>query len=567
MESGPAFDGRLARMEDEPLPDSGRLEDLLKSIDGRSYPSYKRLKGRWELGQTTLFIDHVQGDPFAAPSKVRIRVHTDVPKEVCLNPQQKLAAEDWLLRAFSQGLSGHRRGSGKSGEIRVYRPGPEVVERSALRLDSQGFAEVRMEVGLPARGRRVLGREAWELLSEDLPTAAARLGVAPSMAPHIHSVMRQQSLRAALDEAGLVAFIADGSCLPRASGISQAPLDGAVPFLSPPSLSVTLPTCEGPVTGMGIPRGVTLIVGGGFHGKSTLLQAIERGHLDHIPGDGRERVVARPDAAKVRAEDGRPVRGVDISAFLGDQPGGRGTRPFSTDDASGSTSQAAAIMESIEAGAGLLLLDEDTSASNLLVRDARMRQLIPAAREPITSLVQRVQQMHQAWGVSMVLVAGGVGDYLAVADTVIGMNRFHAEDMSKQARSIAGELPDSPGPLRKPLTRRPQRAGLEPGKVRARDTRRVDYNRQEIDLTAVDQVIDSAHAATLGHAIAVLHGHIVDGNRTLSECLVALERLMGADGVEALSPREYPDGRLVRPRTIEVAAALNRLRSLRVSPK
>lgn len=71
---------------------------------------------------------------------------------------------------------------------------------------------------------------------------------------------------------------------------------------------------------MGIPEGVTLIVGGGFHGKSTLLQALERGVYHHIAGDGREMVITRQDAVKVRAEDGRNIEKVNISAFINNLP-------------------------------------------------------------------------------------------------------------------------------------------------------------------------------------------------------------------------------------------------------
>jgi hypothetical protein len=318
---------------------------------------------------------------------------------------------------------------------------------------------------------------------------------------------------------------------------------------------------------MGISRGVTLIVGGGFHGKSTLLDAIQRGHMNHIPGDGREQVVSRLDTAKVRAEDGRRVCRVDISTFLGELPGGKTTAPFDTEDASGSTSQAAAIIEAVEAGSRLLLLDEDTSASNLLSRDARMRALIPRESEPITPLVERIRQIYQDWGVSMILVVGGVGDFLAVADTVIAMDAYCPKDLGQEAAAIAGPCPAPPGPLPSPLARVVEKAGLEPGRVRARDERRVEYNRVEIDLMAVEQVLDGAHAATLGHALAVLHDHVVDGERTLPECLDMLEHLLDADGVEVLSPRAHPDGRLLRPRRLEVAAALNRLRTLTLSPR
>ncbi|MEL6349545.1 MAG: ABC-ATPase domain-containing protein [Myxococcota bacterium] len=547
------------------MSDTSRLRALLQRIDGRPYPAYRDIKGVWNLGAVEIRIDHVQGDPFAAPSRVRVRIQTSIAEEICSDPVQRLAAEDWLLRRFGADLTGTRRGSGKSGLLDVYRPGPEIVERSAVRLLSDGVAEVRLRAGLPARGRRILGEQAWRMLSADLPAAATAL-VAPSE-PSLHeqiaSVRLQQRMRAALRAQGLVAFIADGSVLPRSSGVSQAPMAGAVPFSSPASLRVNL--CG--VEGMGVPTGLTLIVGGGFHGKSTVLQAIQRGHLDHIPGDGREQVVADPDTVKVRAEDGRSVVGVDVSPFLGALPGGRSTAPFSTPDASGSTSQAAAIVEAVEAGAKVLLLDEDTSATNLLVRDERMRRLIPPEREPITPFVERVREIREQWGVSTIMVVGGVGDYLAVADTIIGMNAYRAQDLTEAGQALAGEAARARRPLGKGLAIRGIEArSLKPtgkGRIGARDDRRISYGLEEIDLTAVEQVLDGAHAATIGHAIRWLFEQ-ERGFAEVDYLLDVLESAIGVEGIEILSPFREPVGALICPRRHEVAAAINRLRTLSV---
>jgi len=446
--------------------------------------------------------------------------------------------------------------------MEVYQPGPEITERSAVRLHPDGTAEVRFTVGLPARGRRILGRQAGRLLLEDVPRAAARLVIddRTDLDAHMASVVHQRALRRALLKRGLVAFIANGSVLPRASGIDQRPLSDAVPFQAPASLEVEL---EG-VRGLGIPAGVVLLVGGGFHGKSTVLQALQRGHLDHIPGDGRERVVSHPDTVKIRAEDGRKVTSVDISAFLRNLPGGRPTAPFDTDDASGSTSQAASLVEAMESGARFLLLDEDTSATNLLVRDARMRALIPADREPITPLVERVRELHRTHGISTLLVIGGVGDYLGVADAILAMNSYVPEDVTERAHALAAPPLEAPFPFGGPTTRVPEPKGLEPGKIRVRDGRAIGYGGGEIDLTSVEQVLDRAHAYSLARALAFLHDELVDGHRGLIQLLNALDAILDDEGVEALSPHPYPDGGLIRPRRHEVAATLNRLRTLSI---
>ena len=550
------------------MPDRQRLESLLSRIDGRPYPAYRDLEGRWRVGEVELAVDHVQGDPFATPSRLRIFAPTGIAADTCSDGDRRVAAEDWLLRRFGHQLQGERRGSGRSGELRVYRPGPEILARSAVRLHADGTAEVRLQAGLPARGRRILGRQAAALLLEDLPAAAQRLRPgrhAAHLEAHIASVCCQRDLRRQLRDRGLVAFVADGAVLPRVSGVRREPLADAVPFASPPELRVNLDTPTGPVTGMGLPEGITLIVGGGFHGKSTLLQALQWGHLDHLPGDGRERVVCDPDAVKVKAEEGRRVERVDISAFLRELPGGRATAPFSTDDASGSTSQAAAIAEALESGARVLLLDEDSSATNLLVRDARMRQLIAPDKEPITPLVERVRQLHAERGVSMVMVVGGVGDYLAVADTVIAMEDWCPRVVTPQAHALAGPAPEAPGPLPHPTPRVIEPASLEPtgrGRVKARSDRGVSYGREEVDLMAVEQVLDAAHAATLGHALRVLSE--LSQPVALTTALSKLEAILAAEGLDALSPYREPVGDIIQPRRHELAAALNRLRTLTV---
>jgi predicted ABC-class ATPase len=547
------------------VPDRQRLKRLLERIDGRSYPGYRDLKGSWQIGDYRVFIDHVQGDPFAAPSHLRVRTPTGLNPTLLTDRSATLAAEDWLLRAFANQLHGSRRGSGRSGELRCLRPGPEIIERSALRVDETGAAEIRFRCGLPARGRRILGSQAWALLSEDIPRACQALTNVDGVAAQIRCAQRQTQLRQALKAHGLVAFVADESVLPRASGTSQDPMSKAVRFRSPETMRVTLETSHGPVTGMGIAEGVTLIVGGGFHGKSTLLNALQRGHMNHIPGDGREGVVTRPATVKIRAEDGRRIVGVDISLFLNNLPHERSTKSFDTEDASGSTSQAAAIIEAIESGASALLIDEDTSATNLLVRDERMRALIPDADEPITPFVDRVRAIYDSYGVSTIMVVGGIGDYLATADTVIAMRAYHAHEATEQARAI---LPPqlAPGPQLPPIIpRRPRRHGLAPGKrTRARDARALQYGDHELVLTAVEQVLDAAHATSIGHAIRFLHDEIMDEKRHLEQLLDALESILDDEGVEALSPRSFPIGDLIRPRRHEVAAALSRVRTLAV---
>lgn len=436
-------------------------------------------------------------------------------------------------------------------------------------------------MGLPARGRRILGRAAAALLGDRVPEVVRRslFFAALDAATVVRAADVNEdadALRGHLAALGLVAFVADGAVLPRRSGVDPRPLPrGAVPFESPESLrvSVELPNA-GRVTGLGVPAGVTVIVGGGFHGKSTLLRALELGVYNHRPGDGRERVVTDPAAVKIRAEDGRSVAGVDISPFIGDLPGGASTRAFTTADASGSTSQAAAIVEALEAGARVLLVDEDTAATNFMIRDHRMQELIAKDREPITPFVDKVRQLWEERGVSTVLVMGGSGDYFDVADTVVAFEAYRLRDVTPEARAVAARVPTERRPEGGPAfgavrERRPLGESLDPRRgrrsedVKSRGVKTVLFGTEKIDLAAVEQLVHPGQLRAVGAALLHVR-RLADGARTVADLLDAVERTVADGGLGALVDR--PVGDLAGFRRFELAAALNRLRTLRVAP-
>ncbi|MEM9160179.1 MAG: ABC-ATPase domain-containing protein, partial [Verrucomicrobiota bacterium] len=407
------------------------LQNQLHRLDGKPYPAYKDLRGRYDCGRFMLSLDRVQGDPFAAPSRLSISIdHQDsqLPSSLFSNRSRRTGTETFLALAFSQACrqTSSHLGSGKSGLISIDTPGQEILQRTCIEI-GETKTTARFTAGLPANGRRIMGRAATKLLVEAIPEIVEDALLYPNLnAAEIHSYADTnedaETLRGKLDALKLVAFVADGAILPRASGVDQRPLQEAIPFQSPDSLrvSIDLPHA-GTITGMGIPQGITLIVGGGYHGKSTLLNALERGVYNHRPKDGRQRVVARRDAAKVRAEDGRSVASVDLSPFINNLPGGKSTQSFSTENASGSTSQAAAIIETLETGSKLLLIDEDISATNFLIRDERMQKLIAPEKEPITPFVQRIRSLYETQNVSTILVLGGSGDYFEPADHIIAL--------------------------------------------------------------------------------------------------------------------------------------------------
>lgn len=559
------------------------LAGELSRLDGRPYGFYKDLRGRtYGLGALRLRFEHVQGDPFAAPSRLRVDIPAPgLPEWACRSSEARRAAADFVHRAVIRELAGARRktGSGKSGLLDILPVGQHVLERTAVRLGQDGGLRLRLTAGLPAAGRRILGREAAALLTGRLPQALDRVLTRldrSQLARHVQTVEDQLALRRQLSAHGLVAFVAEGSILPRHSGADDRPLDGAIPLGVPPTLACELEAPHaGLLRGLGIRAGVTLIAGGGYHGKSTLLAALAQGVYDHIPGDGRERCVSVPGAVSIRAEDGRAVRGGDLRPFITALPLGRRTDRFDTDDASGSTSQAAAIVEALEVGATALLIDEDTAATNFMIRDARMRRLVPDDKEPITPYLDRVRQLWKERGVSSILVVGGAGDYLDVADWVIHMDEYRPHDVTARARDIAAALPQAgpqpPGGWPLAAVRRPDPRSLDPSRgrraerVRGVKTRTIEFGTEEIEVSLLSQLVDPAQCRMIGDVLLACARGLCDGRRSLTDILELVETRLERDGLEALTQPGFGDR--ARARRFEIAAALNRLRSLRLMPQ
>lgn len=564
------------------------LEQKLLSIDGRGYKAYKSIRGSYALKDLTLHLDYIQGDPFAAPSRIRLEVAPDragFPEWAYRTPERQTALEDFLTRQLDRGLraaSPGRLGSGKGGLMAVDAPGQEIMKRTSMVI-REGGVEARMVVGLPARGRRVMGRAARDMLLKALPPAADRCLLFSSLSEralrrHLEAAEDQVHLRRALRDRRLVAFLGYGSLLARRSGVSDLPLVEGIPLEADPELEVTLTAPNGgPVTGLGIPEGVTLIVGGGYHGKSTLLRALERGIYQHVPGDGRETVVSDPTSIKIRAEDGRRVEGVDISPFISNLPSDSDTRFFRTDAASGSTSQAANIMEAVELGTRCLLIDEDTSATNFMIRDARMQCLVRKDREPITPFVDRVRELWENLGISSVIVVGGSGDYLDVADTVIMMDSYRPVHVTDRARQVArdiptGRSPESPEPLTSPRSRCPIPDSFDPRRgrktrIRARGLEEIQFGREDIDLGGVEQLVHPSQTRAVGDIIHLLARKHFDGDTSL---LAGLEKCMEElmeGGLDLLSPFEGHPGDYAWVRPLEIGAAINRLRTLQIAER
>jgi predicted ABC-class ATPase len=561
-----------------------RLRSTLDRIDRKGYGAYKDLSGSHDFESFTLFVDRVQRDPFAPPSLIRIRTRENTfdPK-LFGHPVRRVAFEDFLTRSVERAIRRvvrGNRGSGGSGRVEIQWTSQVVLPRTSM-VVAPDYVEARMAVGLPARGRSVDARAAKTMLLEELPEIVRRALVPAPQGGleeeparlHVEVVEDANHLRGRLTGLGLVAFVADGAVLPRESGASDRPLeDGAVPFESPEEyrVEVGLPN-RGAVSGMGVPEGVTLVAGGGFHGKSTLLSALSWGVYDHVPGDGRELVVARDDAVKIRAEDGRSVSGVDISAMIGDLPGGRSTEDFSTPNASGSTSQAANIAEAIEAGTSLLLVDEDTSATNFMIRDERMRELVRS--EPISPFIDMVQPLYRSLNISTVVVVGGVGDYLDVADRVILLEDFRPSDATPRAREVTKMFPPR-APLTAREVRSPRKRVADPSPVdlqrgkrqtaRGKGPHTIELGRERVDLSYLEQLAEAGQTEAVARIVGewVASGEVRDVRDLLTEALTTVAQ----NGLDSLSGFRGHPGEMSLPRAQELAAAMNRIRSLKAHP-
>lgn len=565
---------------------AAELRELLKKIDHKGYPAYKETRGQYQFPGYVLSIDHVQGDPFAAPSKVSVQVkgaQAGFPAYLYDKKHKRIALQDYLLRQFGKEVSAfafQAKGSGKSGLMSVSRPGQEILERSACSIQAEkGDILLRLEIGFPANGRTINARELEKILFDFLPECVKKSLYYKSLeAGKVQQVMElsedQQYIREELKKRGLSAFVADGSILPRESGVSQKPMKGAVRFQAPLSLQVSMELpFHGTLTGMGIPQGITLIVGGGYHGKSTLLKALEMGVYNHVAGDGREYVITDDTAVKIRAEDGRSIKCTDVSMFINHLPNGKDTKQFSTEDASGSTSQAANVIEAMEAGTGLFLIDEDTSATNFMIRDELMQRVVHRDAEPITPFIDRIEELYENYGISTILVAGSSGSYFHKADVILQMEQYVPKDITEFAKKEAEsfpipveKVPESQKPSfdRKISFRVNGKRGDDRVKIKVMGKDGFSVNHENVDLRYLEQIADTEQVTALGYILKFLAANqgtaSGNGKKTLREIVAEVEKILEKKGLAGICEGNYLPAGLAMPRKQEVFGCLNRWR-------
>ena len=557
------------------------LEQILTSLDGQKYGAYKQIKDLYEFNLFKLRIDHIQADPFAPPSKMSVvidRQQAKFPDSLLNSELKQRAVSDYLARVFHKQIQSIVAQDKKVSKIQIDSCGQEILERTAVVIKNHQI-EARIEVGLPARGRTILGRIARHTLINVLPQIVEhalcyRNINGSQLQQQVELMMDQEEIRQQLVKRDLVAFVANGAILPRKSGVSDAPMKGAIQFTSPKKFEHTFNLPSGrSVTGMAIPQGITLIVGGGYHGKSTLLEALERSVYDHIQHDGREFVVTQHDAMKIRAEDGRNVENVDISPFIDNLPGKKDTTHFSTENASGSTSQATNVIEALEAESSLLLVDEDTSATNFMIRDGRMQQLIAPEKEPITPFSNKVKSLYEDYNVSTILIVGGSGDYFDVADQVLMMDEYHLKDVTEEAKEIANtdgykreiDGDQSFGVLshRIPLTDSFSKKGKD-NRFKAKGLHSIMYGHEPINLTGLEQLVDDSQTNAITVMLDYFRRHGINNQNSIIQATNEMYRLIEHEGLEALSHFNGHPGNLALPRKQEFIGTLNRYRGLKV---
>ena len=556
------------------------LRRLLESIDRKGYPAYKDTRGSYDFTDYVLSIDHVQGDPFASPSKLSVFIplqRAAYPGGYFDAPHKQTALEDYLVRQFCQEIAKYNfkaKGSGKSGLISSTVCGQEILERTACEITAKEVI-LRFCVGFPANGRTINAQELEKILFDFLPVCVKKSLYYKNLNPKeveasIFLAEDQAYIRRELKKRNLAAFVADNAILPRQSGVSQKPMKNSVPFSSPASLRIEMQLPhKGTITGMGIPVGITLIAGGGYHGKSTLLNALEACVYNHIQGDGREYVITDDTALKLRSEDGRFIKDVDISMFINDLPNKKDTHCFSTLDASGSTSQAAGIAEGIEAGIQLLLLDEDTSATNFMVRDTFMQQVISREKEPITPFLERAGALFEKVGISTILVAGSSGAFFHIADTIIQMDNYHALDITKKVKAMCKDFPltaSDASPFHLPQAKRimtappVKRDAYKELKLKTHSKDSFSIGKEIVDLRYIEQLADQEQTAALGELLKYAREHLIDDKKTVSQIVEALETKLETQGLGSVCSSSYTPCGLARPRKQEIYSCFNRYR-------
>ena len=555
-----------------------KLNKILIAIDGQTSRAYRNIIDSYDYEDFVLYIDYVPLDAERHPSRLRANISLDnakFPDNIFSTKSREVAARDFIVRQFVSKAARYSISSPgvKGGHISIDRPSHELLETNAAVVGNDSL-EIRFAVNLPVKNGKVFSQAAIELFMKSVPGIINNCMIfnnldGEKLANWIETNEDAEVLRGMLGESGLVAFIADESVF---SGHVNIDSKVFVPLSPPDELAFTfnLPN-RGKVRGMGIPAGITLIIGGCSHGKTTLLRAVEFGVYNHISGDGRELAVTVPDAVGIRVEEGRRIENVDISPFIANISKNIDTKHFSSRSAPPAASMAANIMEALEAGTSLLLFDDETAVTSLMGRDARLQALISKEFEPITPLVDILPLLRDEHGISSIIV-GASGDYFDIADTVIAMKDFNPVVVTDEAKKIAKENPsgriiESTGHFPLPAGRCPLNWSLEPEKkkgsnrFRSHGRRYVQYGDEFIDVSKVTQLVNQSQSRAIARGIAMVY-KFMDSSQSLMDAVSKVMERVENVGIDVLSNRLMGD--LASFRAYELTAAINRMKNLKI---
>jgi predicted ABC-class ATPase len=561
--------------------DKKEFIEIIEGIDGRSREEFAKLVGDFDFSRYVVKIGRLRPDGRSFPLSVRVpQIIAGFPEEIFETPIRRMALEDYLIRNLAtaiEEISSFDEEGVAYRNIEIATPGQKILPRTSM-LVSDEYIETHLAVRLPLRDELIDGEKLEDIFFEELQELVVSTLIYcnldyDELSSFLDIMEDAGRIRQLLASQGLISFVGEGSLLKREPFTDDVDLFQA-PLMIDEKLktSIDVPNA-GTVSGLGIKDGITLIIGDEYSGRCDLIAAISAGIYNHVPGDGREFVASMPDTVYISEEPGRSVQKVDISPFVISED--EGFAEFSSDAADGFESEAAALVENIEVGARILLFDESTSSPAFLAGDERIGGLISGGDPRTVPLAARARQLTEEIGAALV-VAGNrnISAFIPVADTILLIEDYTVSDITEQAKALGiaeikveestrgfQELADRkrwvvPSSIDPSL-------GKEDAHIVAYEKQLLEFGRNLIDLSVIEQLADSDQTRTIGQVLYYLKLRYLGESNSLNSLLDYVDRDLSTEGLACLSPEFRSD--LARPRRYEIAAALNRLPSFRVA--
>ena len=560
-------------------------DELYSKIDQINQQDAKQLQqliGDYDFSRYVLKISRIDEPAETQHSLLVVSVPHFIagfPLKLIETPVGRTALEDLLTRKVAEEIdkiSAYDEDGISRRRLHITRPGQKILPRSSL-VVTEEYVEARIYVRLPLRDGRILGGDMKTLFFEILPRVVNAALIfcnldEDEITAAVNLMNDADHVRHLLATRGWVSFVADHARLSRVGDSDQPDLERAIPLVVDEALArnVDVPHA-GALRGFGVPAGLTLILGDAYSGRAELMHAIGDGIYNHVAGDGREMVITVPDAVYVKAEPGRSVQRVDISAFV--RPTGANPAAFTNIHADACAAQAASTIEALEVGARALLFEESDSAVEFLTRDARLGDLMPEADRTITPLSVLARRIVDQLGVSLVIAGSStITDFIPVADTILRIANYKVSDVTQQAKALVAPPATAPAGadvsalIAKKRSVVPSSidpsAGRSELRIETEGMYQLHFGRNTIDLHGVVQLADEDQTRTIGRILYYAKTHYMDETHPISELLDSVDQDLSTEGLETLT--RVLQGDLARPRRFEIAAALNRLPSLRI---